>query len=99
MAKSKPESKLYRQMRDSGVRKGLAKELRALPSHAKDGKRAPKAMRDAVTRLEETVAELREHVKSGDRRAGARKAARTRGANADKRKAAARRGARNRTKK
>jgi hypothetical protein len=93
MAKAKQEKKLYGRLRQSGVRKKVAKSLTALPIHANSGKKAPKPMRDAVERLEATVEELRQHVSRGDRKAAGRKAARTRRAKVDKRKAAARRGA------
>lgn len=96
MAKTKASDKLYDRLRASGVRKRVAKQLTELQSHSKDGKRVPKPLRNAVDRLEQTVAELNEHVRRGDRSASGRKAARTRKAKAAKRKAAARRGARKR---
>ncbi|MBN1527846.1 MAG: hypothetical protein JW895_02230 [Thermoleophilaceae bacterium] len=96
MAKAKGSNKEYKQMRAAGVRKRVAKELTQLRAHAKDGKRAPKGLREAVDRLEATVAELRGHVGRGDRKAAGRKAARTRKAKTAKRKAAARRGSRKR---
>jgi hypothetical protein len=40
--------------------------------------KAPKPLREAVERLESTASELRERVGRGDRKAAARKAARTR---------------------
>lgn len=96
MAKTKQDRKLYSRMRASGVRKRVARELTQLPSSSKGGKRVPKPMRDAVKRLERTVSELRDHVGSGDRKAAARKAARTRKAKKQKRSASARKGARRR---
>ncbi len=98
MAKAKLDKKLYGRMRDSGVRKKMARQLAELPAHVSRGKRAPKSMRRAVDRLEASVSELREHVGRGDRRASARKAARTRDAKAKKRSASARKGARRRAK-
>jgi hypothetical protein len=95
MAKVKDE-KLYARMRANGVRKKVARELSALPRQVKDGKQVPKALRDAVDRLEAAASELREHVGHGDRKAAARKAARTREAKSQKRSAAARKGARRR---
>jgi hypothetical protein len=96
MAKSKQEKKLYARMRSSGVRKKVARELTQLTASSKDGKRAPKPLRETVKRLEKTVSELREHVGRGDRKASARKAARTRKAKKQKRRATARKGARSR---
>ena len=93
MGKANNDKKLYGRLRESGVRKKVAKSLTELPVHANAGKKPPKPMRDAVERLEATVAVLREHVGRGDRQAAGRKAARTRRAKADRRKAAARRGA------
>ena len=73
------------------------RELTELPALADAGKQAPKALREAVDRLEATVAELREHVGRGDRSAAGRKAARTRSAQTQQRRAAARKGARTRS--
>jgi len=95
MAKVK-NKKLYARMRAHGVRKRVARELSDLPRQVEGGKRAPKALREAVDRLEATTSELREHIGHGDRSAAARKAARTRDAKAQKRSAAARKGARRR---
>ena len=97
MAKTKQDKKLYSRMRAGGVRKKTARQLAELPAHVSGGTRAPKALRDAVDRLEATVKELKEHSRQGDRRAAARKAARTRQAQAKRRSAAARTGARSRT--
>ena len=95
MAKTK-NKKLYHRMRASGVRKKLARDLSALP--AKGHKKAPKPLREAVDRLDATVSELRSHVGGSDRKAAAKKAARTRRANAKRRSASARKGARTRAK-
>jgi hypothetical protein len=95
MAKTK-NKRLYDRMRASGVRKKLARDLSVLP--AKGSKRAPKPLRRAVDRLDATVSELRSHVGGSDRKAAAKKAARTRRANAKKRSASARKGARTRAK-
>ena len=96
MAKAKQSKKLYARMRASGVRKKVARELTQLTSTGKQGKQAPKPLREAVERLESTVSELRGHVGRGDRKAAARKAARTRKAKKQKRSASARKGARHR---
>jgi hypothetical protein len=96
---AKPEDKtLYRRMRASGVRKKVARELTELPAQVKDGKRAPKSLRDAVDRLETTVTELREHVGRGERQTAARKAARTRRSKAKEPSASTRQGGRRRAK-
>jgi len=96
VAKTKQNKKLYARLRSNGVRKKVARELTQLSSSGKQGKRAPKPLREAVARLESTVSELRGHVGSGDRKAAARKAARTRKAKKQKRSASARKGARRR---
>ena len=98
MAKSKRDKKLYSRLRGSGVRKKVARRLTALPSHAKGGKRPPRALRDAVARLEASVSELRDHVGRADRKAAGRKAAKTRRANAKRRSASARKARRSRSK-
>lgn len=98
MAKTK-DKKLYDRLRTSGVRKRVARDLTALPSHVKGGKKPPKPLREAVDRLGETVAELRSHLRTNDRRSAAKKAARTRRAKASKRTASARKGARSRAKR
>jgi hypothetical protein len=99
MSKIRLDKKLYGRMRDSGVRKKVARRLAELPGHVGGGKQAPKPMREAVDRLEARVSELREHVGRGDRKASARKAARTRAAKAQKRSASARKGGRRRAKR
>jgi hypothetical protein len=96
MPKTKPDKKLYTRLRANGVRKKVARELTELSSWSKDGKRAPKPLRQSVKRLERAVSELRGHVGQGDRQAAARKAARTRKARKQKRSASARKGARSR---
>ncbi|HEX6668188.1 MAG TPA: hypothetical protein VF061_01440 [Gemmatimonadales bacterium] len=98
MAKTKLDKKLYGRMRKSGLRKKVARRLAELPAHVSGGKQAPKPLREAVNQLEAGVSELREHVGRGDRRASARKAARTRAAKARKRSASARKGGRGRAK-
>jgi hypothetical protein len=95
MAKTK-NKRLYDRMRASGVRKKPARDLSTLPGRG-TGK-APKPLREAVDRLDATVSELRSHVGGGDRKSAAKKAARTRRANAKKRSASARKGARTRAK-
>ena len=98
MGKTKREKQLYTRMRASGVRKKVARHLTELSSSGKGRKKAPKPLRETVERLESTVSELREHVGRGDRKAAARKAARTRKAKKQKRSDSARKGARSRAK-
>jgi hypothetical protein len=97
MAKTK-DKKLYNRLRASGVRKKVARDLTALPAEVKGGKKAPKPLREAVDRLDRTVSELRGHVGAGERSSAAKKAARTRKANAKRRSASASKGARRRAK-
>jgi prephenate dehydrogenase len=96
MANVKTDEKLYDRLRANGLRKKVARQLSELPSQVSDGKQAPKALRDAVDRLEAITKELKGHTRSGDRKAAARKAARTRKAKADQRARSARKGARTR---
>jgi hypothetical protein len=97
MAKVKGSKKLYGRMRDSGVRKKVARQLAVLPGVASDGKRPPKPVRDAVERLEGVVDELQRHASRGDRKAAARKGARTKRAKAERRSRSAKRGAKARS--
>ena len=96
MAKVQGSKKLYGQLRASGVRKKVAKELATLPEIASHGTRTPKAVRDAVGRLDDVVSELQKHTRRANRKAAGRKAARTRGAKAERRSRAAKRAARSR---
>jgi hypothetical protein len=98
MAKTKPNKKLYSRMRAGGVRKKIARELSELPAHVSGGKTAPKPLRAAIDRLDAAVGELKDHSRRGDRKAAARKAAKTRRAKAESRHRAARKGARSRAK-
>ena len=97
MAKTQ-DRKLYDRLRAGGLRKKVARDLTALPSRVKGGKKPPKPLREAVDRLDRTVSELRGHIGGSDRKSAAKKAARTRRANAKKRSASARKGARSRAK-
>jgi len=98
MAKGKQNKKLYSRMRASGVRKKIARQLSEIPGHASSGKRTPKPLREAVERLEGAVGELKDRSRRGDRKAAARKAARTRRGKAHSRSRAATKGARKRDK-
>lgn len=98
MGKMKRDKQLYSRMRASGVRKKVARQLAELPARVSGGKPAPKPLREAIERLAATASELNEHAKRGDRGASARKAARTRRANAQSRSASGRKAARSRSK-
>jgi hypothetical protein len=96
MAKVKRSDKLYKQLRDNGVRKRVARELSRLPGVGQAGKKAPKPARQALERLQAAVSELEKHTGRGDRKAAARKAARTRKRNQETRSRAARKAAKTR---
>ena len=96
MANVKTDKKLYERMRAHGLRKKVARQLSELPSHVSDGKQAPKPIRDTVDLLDKITGELKDKARSGDRKAAARKAARTRKAKAERRARSAKKGARTR---
>jgi hypothetical protein len=98
MAKRKGDNKLYQRLRASGVRKRVARELSELPLIGSAGKRAPQGARRAMERLQSVVSELQGHAGRGDRKAAARKAARTRSKKAEGRRSAARKAAKTRAK-
>ena len=98
MAKTKADKDLYARLRDSGIRKRVAK-LAAEAIPAKGQKKPARANRlaDQLSAAAETI---RERAGGGSRKRSeaARKAARTRKAKAKKRSGSAKRGARARTK-
>jgi hypothetical protein len=96
MAKVKDDKELYERLRAHGLRKKVARQLAELPSQVGEGKQAPKPMRETVDRLDAITNELKGHTRSGDRKASARKAARTRRAKAEEGARSARKGARTR---
>jgi hypothetical protein len=99
MAKTKPDKDLYGRLRDSGLRKRVAKLVaEAVP--AKGQKKPTRAHRvaDQLTAAAETIRE-RAGGGSRTRSTAARKAARTRKANAKKRSDSAKKGARARAKR
>jgi hypothetical protein len=96
MAKVKGDKKLYKRMRASGLRKRAARDLAHLPRIGSDGKRAPKAARQAIEQLRTVVAELESHASRGERKAAARKAARTRKRDEARRSSSARKAAKTR---
>ncbi len=96
MAKVNSDKKLYERMRAHGLRKKVARQLSELPGRVSNGKKAPKPMRETVDLLDTITKELKGKTRKGDRKAAARKAARTRKAKADKRARSAKKGARTR---
>jgi hypothetical protein len=104
MAKTKADKKLYTRLRDSGIRKRVAKRVaEAIP--AKGQKKPTKAHRVA-DELTAAANSIRDRAGGGSRTGGgsrkrskaAKKAARTRKANVPKRRNSAKKGARNRAK-
>ena len=97
MAKTKPDKDLYGRLRDSGIRKRVAK-LVAEAEPAKGRKKPSRAHRVAA-QLTAAAETIRERAGGGSRKRSnaARKAAQTRKARAKKRSDSAKRGARART--
>ena len=98
MANTKADKKLYARLRDSGIRKKVAKRVaEAIP--AKGQKKPTKAHRVA-DELTTAANSIRDRAGGGSRKRSkaAKKAARTRKANVRKRRNSAKKGARNRAK-
>ena len=88
---------LYDELRDRGLRKRVARSASQAVADL-DGNRPPSAdLRGTTEDLRAALSQLEEKVSESDRRAAARKAARTRRAKAEKRSAVARKAARSRT--
>jgi len=99
MAKTKSDKKLYDNLRASGVRKKVAKQVsEALP---KSGSSKTQPARQAAAKLSSAADEIKDRVSGGPtkRSEAAKKAVRTRRAKAAKRSAASKKGARTRAKK
>jgi hypothetical protein len=97
MAKTKPDKDLYNRLRGSGLRKKTAKRAsEALPSK---GQGKPSAAHRLADELSAAADSIRERAGGGSRKRSraAKKAARTRKANAVKRSASARKGAKARS--
>lgn len=77
MAKIKRDQELYRRIRESGVRKRVARQLARLPGLDSNGEDIPKESRDALDRLDSVTSELRRHVGAGKTKAAAPKPGRT----------------------
>ena len=96
--KTKPDSKLYDKLRDSGVRKKVAGRVAdALP---RKGKKKPSKASKVANELSAAADSIRERTRGGSRKrkAAAKKAARSRKAKAAKRRSSARKGAKTRAK-
>ena len=93
MAKTKPNKDLYGRLRDSGLRKKVAKQVSdALPAK---GSKKPAAAQRVADELSSAVDAIRDKAGGGSRKRSkaAKKAAQTRKANAAKRSKAAKKGA------
>jgi hypothetical protein len=97
MAKAKRNQDLTKRLHASGIRKGTAE----LIANATDRRRKPtKRVQAVVKEMSKLLGDIEDRVSGGPakRKAAAKKAAKTRGANAAKRSAAAKKGARTRAK-
>jgi hypothetical protein len=98
MAKTKPDSDLYGRLRDSGIRKRVAKlAAEALPAK---GQKKPKRAHRVADQLTAAAETIRERAGGGSRKRSnaAKRAARTRRAKAQTRSTSARKAARTRAK-
>ena len=94
MAKTKSDNELYGRLRDTGIRKGVAKRVaEALPTK---GQKKPARAHRLADELSAVADTIRERAGGGSRKRSkaAKKAARTRKANAAKRSNSAKRAAR-----
>jgi len=76
MGKVKPDKKLYKRLRSTGIRKKVARQLAAVPVLADANKCAPRRQRLAVARLRALVDEVAAHAERGERNWAAAEAAR-----------------------
>jgi hypothetical protein len=99
---AKADKKLYDSVRGSGVRKRVARQIAESAPKAEQGQtgKAPDLLRKTAKDLRAVAETLEDRANGGraKRQTGARKAARTRKANAEKRSRAAKRGATTRAK-
>lgn len=99
MAKTKSDKQLYGQLRDSGIRKRVARMAsEALPTK---GPKKPSKAHQLANELSAVADSIRERAGGGSRKrsSAAKKAAGTRKATAAKRRTSARKGAKARAKK
>jgi hypothetical protein len=92
----KGQKKLYKRLRNQGVRKKTARFASKSASKLDGTGRVPKALKSTVGDLRGASDHLEGHVQAHERSAAGRKAARTRERKAEKRSAAARKAARKR---
>lgn len=92
------DEELYRRVRESGVRKRVARAV--AEAAGKADSKTPKALNEAAKSLRSIAGELEDRARGGPakRKAAAQKAARTRKAKAAKRSTAAKKAARTRAK-
>jgi hypothetical protein len=95
---ARPDKELYKRVRDSGVRKRVARTV--AEAAGKADSKTPQALNDAARRLRSVAAELEDRAKGGPakRTRAAQKGVRTRKAKAAERSRAAKKGARTRAK-
>jgi hypothetical protein len=97
MAKKSRDRDLLHTLRESGLRKKVAKAVTASASRAKPGK-PPSAVSRTIDSLRSAASELENRVNGSRRTAAAKKAAQTRTRNAAKRSASAKKAAKTRAK-
>ena len=97
MARRKQNSDLFDALRESGMRKKVAKALTNSAGRARRGK-APTGVESTIQNLRDAAAALEHRVGRSDRSEAAKKAARTRKRNAEKRSASAKKAAKTRAK-
>ena len=91
MARRKQNADLFDALRESGMRKKVAKALTNSNGRARRGK-SPTGVESTIQNLRDAAAALEHRVGRSDRSEAAKKAARTRKRNAAKRSASANRG-------
>ncbi|HET9104206.1 MAG TPA: hypothetical protein VFN55_12710 [Solirubrobacteraceae bacterium] len=98
MARTKHNADLFDALRESGMRKKVAKALTSSAGRARRGK-TPSTVESTIQNLRNAAAALEHRVGGGtDRSEAAKKAARTRKRNAAKRSASAKKAAKTRAK-
>jgi hypothetical protein len=97
MAKNKRDADLIQTLRESGLRKKVAKTVTESASQTKQGK-PPTAVARTIDSLRTAASELEDRVHGSRRSAAGQKAAQTRKRNAAKRSASAKKAAKTRAK-
>ena len=100
MAKRKQDDDLFDRLRESGVRKRVARTATSAVAAAPGGKKASKQVSSIAKDLRKVAGDLEDRARRGPakRKASAKKGVATRKRNAAKRTAAAKKGARTRAK-